>query len=82
MTQPTPLPIPKSAADDAKQRAIRAYLTGLGAAVLTSTLPLLDAAANNIHWSTAWWIAIGNTLVQPAVHAAITYVARHVAPPQ
>lgn len=81
MTGPQPLPVPKSASDDARQRAIRTWAGGLIAAVLLAVLPILDAAAGNIEWSTAWWVALGNALVSPAVGAAVSYVLRHLAPP-
>jgi heme/copper-type cytochrome/quinol oxidase subunit 4 len=81
MSQPTPLPIPKSAVDDAKQRALRTWAGGLIVAILLAVLPVLDAAAGNIQWSSAFWVALGNAVVTPAVSAAVSYVQRHLSPP-
>lgn len=81
MSRPTPLPVPKSATDDARQRAIRSYVGGLIVAVLGAVVPILEAAAGNIQWSKAWWIALGITVASPALHAAASYVMRHLAPP-
>jgi hypothetical protein len=82
MSQPTPLPVPKSASDDARQRAIRSYLGGLLVAVLAAVLPILQAAAGDIEWSSAWWLALLNAVASPALYAVVAYVGRHVAPPQ
>lgn len=81
MSRPTPLPIPKSADDDARQRAVRTWVGGIIASVLLAVLPVLDAAAGNIEWSTAWWVALGNAVLAPAVSAVVSYVLRHLAPP-
>jgi hypothetical protein len=81
MSRPNPLPVPKSAADDARQRAVRSYLGGLIVAVLGSAVPILEAAAGDLQWSRAWWIALGITVASPALHAAAAYVLRHLAPP-
>ena len=81
MSRPTPLPIPKSATDDARQRAIRSYLGGLIVAVAADVVPILEASAGNLQWSRAWWIALGITVASPALHAAAAYVLRHLAPP-
>jgi heme/copper-type cytochrome/quinol oxidase subunit 4 len=81
MSRPTPLPVPKSATDDAKQRAIRSYLGGLVVAVLVAILPLAEAGAGHISWTLAWWAAFGNALLSPALAAGASYVMRHLAPP-
>lgn len=81
MSQPNRLPTPKSAAADARQRAVRTWAGGLIVAVLLAVLPVLDAAAGNIQWSTAWWVALGNAVITPAVSAIVSYILRHLAPP-
>jgi heme/copper-type cytochrome/quinol oxidase subunit 4 len=81
MTQPNPLPVPKSDRDDARQRALRTWVGGLIVAVLLATLPVVDAAAGNIQWSTAWWVALLNAVITPAVSAAVSFALRHLAPP-
>lgn len=81
MTTPTPLPVPKSAQADARQRAIRSYLGGLLVAVLAAVVPIVQAALGHVEWSSAWWLALLNAVLSPALYAVVAYVGRHLAPP-
>ena len=78
---PTPALTPAAVKADAKNRAVRSYLQGLGVAVLFAALPIAQASLGDIHWSVAWWIALGNAVASPALLAGASYVMRHLSPP-
>jgi hypothetical protein len=83
MTTPVPpVPAEPAAPVPAPSRlALRAYLLGLVAAVLAAVVPLAQASLGDVHWSAAWWTAVGIALVVPALTAALHYLAEHKFPP-
>ena len=81
MSRPTRLPVPKSATDDARQRAIRSYVGGLLVAVLAAVVPIVQAALGDVQWSSAWWLALLNAVLSPALYAVVAYVGRPLKPP-
>lgn len=78
---PVPLPIPAPASVDAKSRAWRTLVQGATVSVAAAVVPVALAASGTIHWTGAWWAALGVTCGQTALTAGLSYVARHVVPP-
>lgn len=73
-TSMTPLP----AVADAKNRAARSVLQGLGVDVLVAGLPLLYDAATGWDgsFSAAYWTLVGVSLMKTAAVATVAYVMR------
>jgi hypothetical protein len=73
--------IPLSALSDARQRALRVYLTGLLIDVAGTAVTALVAYLGVIHWTREYWVAAGALTLRTAIHAAVVYVARYAVPP-
>jgi len=75
--------IPPSTDVDAKNRAFRTFVQGLGVDVVSATalavVPML--AGSDFAWSRAYWLAVAGLAGKTAVLSAVSYVARKVAPP-
>lgn len=74
--------VPPATGADARNRAVRTFLQGLGAAVLASVTPVVLAASGQIHWTREWWLLEAGAVGFAAVTGALSYVTRYTHPPQ
>jgi len=76
--------VPPSARDDARNRAYRTFVQGLlvdvAAGVVLAVGPAL--AGEHFAWSAPYWTAIGLLAAKTAVQTGVSYVGRHLVPPQ
>ena len=72
-----------SAEADAKNRAFRTFVQGLGTDVVVAVVlavgPALAGA--DFAWSADYWTAIGLLTAKTVVLSAVSYVSRKVVPP-
>ena len=54
---------------------------GLLVAVLAAVVPIVQAALGDVQWSSAWWLALLNAVLSPALYAVVAYVGRPLKPP-
>lgn len=66
---------------DARNRAVRTFVHGLIFDVLVALVAAVSATVGGIEWTRTYWLALGLLLAKTAVQAAISYAARHIAPP-
>lgn len=81
MNQPyVPLP---AAQRDARNRALRTFVQGVGTDVVASAaLAILPAlTGSDFAWSGTYWAAVGLLAAKTAVITLVSYVARLKAPP-
>lgn len=76
-----PLPTPKDARADARQRALRTFIQGLGATVVTTGTAWIVTNATGIEWTKAGVIVASVALGQTVATAVLSYVGRFLAPP-
>lgn len=69
-------------AADARNRALRTFLWGLAIDVTFALSSVLGVAMGEIHWTKAYWLALGGLLLKTALTAAVSYAMRHLAPPK
>jgi hypothetical protein len=79
MTNPLPTPLPKK--QDAINRAVRTFIAGLWVDVATAVVGALVLMLGDVHWTKAWWVALGILLLKTAGTAAVSYVRRFLSPP-
>ncbi len=72
---------PLSAEDDARNRALRTFVQGLGLDVAVALSVFLAASFTDIQWTREYWVALGLTAARTVLLAAVSYVARKVVPP-
>lgn len=73
--------LPATAAVDARNRAFRTFVQGLGIDVLIAVLLVLVPAVAGLEWSVAWWAALGLAAARSALGAGVAYLARMFVPP-
>jgi hypothetical protein len=66
---------------DARSRALRTLAQGLALDVAAAVVAILAAALADVHWTRAWWTALGLLIVKTAIQTGVAYVARRVLPP-
>ena len=66
----------------ARNRALRTFVQGLALDAGAAAAAVLAAGLADVHWTRAWWIALGLLTLKTVVHAAAAYVAARVAPPK
>lgn len=77
----TPLPVPKSAAADARNRAVRTLVIGLLVDAGTAAALVLAAQLPDVHWTRAWWSGLGLLVAGTIAKSVASYIGRKVAPP-
>ena len=73
--------VPRTAAEDARVRALRTLMWGLMVDVFTATGAVLLDQAGEIKWERAYWIALSAMLAKTAVQTALAWAGRHIFPP-
>ena len=67
---------------DAKNRAWRTLVQGLGVDVVGAVLALLSTQLVDVRWTRAFWLALGAMVVKTIVQTVVAYISRHlIAPP-
>lgn len=66
---------------DAKNRAWRTLVQGLGVDVVGAVLALLSTQLVDIRWTRAFWLALAAMLVKTVIQTVVAYVTRHLVPP-
>lgn len=66
---------------DARNRAWRTFLQGLGIDIGTGLLVTLASAFNMIEWSWAFWAALGLLLAKTLLQSLVASIMRRVIPP-
>lgn len=61
---------------DAKNRAWRTFVQGLGLDVLVAVTLVAMTAFTNIEWTKEYWIALGLTLAKSILQAVASYFMR------
>ncbi len=74
-------PAPEAVAADARNRALRTFVQGLGIDLLAAVCIVLLPAVSSIEWTSAYWLALGASVARSLVQALVSYVARFVVPP-
>jgi hypothetical protein len=75
------LPIPTPASVDARNRAARTLAQGLLLDVGAAAAAVAATGLADVHWTRAWWVALGLLVVKTALQAAVSYAARKLVPP-
>lgn len=78
---PIPIPIPPSTVADARSRAVRTFLQGLGLDVAVAVTSGLAVALGDVHWTRAWWALQVGLLAKTAAQTAVAYLHRRLGPP-
>jgi hypothetical protein len=78
----TPLPVPPSAAADAKNRAWRTLAQSLGVDVLAALVVALTPVLGNLHWDKSYWLLVAGLAGRSVVTAVVAWAARKVLPPK
>jgi hypothetical protein len=75
---------PPSATVDARNRAWRTFVQGLGVDVALSGAGALTIAmtAPEFAWSKAYWVGVGLAVAKTVLTTATAYVSRKLKPPQ
>ena len=66
---------------DAMNRALRTFVQGLAVDTAAAVTLVLTAQLGDLHWTRAWWAALGVLLVKTAVSTAVAYASRRLKPP-
>lgn len=76
--------VPPSTAADARNRAFRTFVQGLGldvaAAVVLSVGP--SVAGADFAWTRAYWATVGLLAAKTAIQSVVSYLARKWFPPR
>ncbi|MEO3923021.1 hypothetical protein ABGB07_03945 [Micromonosporaceae bacterium B7E4] len=75
--------VPASASADARNRAFRTFVQGLGTDVIGATaLAVVPAlSGSDFAWSGQYWTAVGLLAAKTAILTVVSYVARKTVPP-
>lgn len=66
---------------DARNRAWRTLLQGLGIDVAVAVVAVLTPLLTNIEWTAAFWAGVAALVGKSVVQAIVAFVARKVVPP-
>lgn len=66
---------------DARNRAWRTLLQGLGIDVAAALVLVLAPALSSVEWTPAYWQALGLLAAKSVLQAVVAFVARKVVPP-
>lgn len=66
---------------DARNRAWRTLLQGLGIDVAVAVAAVLMPLVTNIEWTQAFWTGVAALVGKSVVQAVVAFVARKVVPP-
>ncbi|WIM97713.1 hypothetical protein ACTOB_001261 [Actinoplanes oblitus] len=72
---------PSQVAADARNRAFRTFVQGLGVDLAVAVVLALAASAGDLAWTRAYWATVGTLLAKTALTTAAAYVMRIYAPP-
>lgn len=61
---------------DARDRAWRTFIQGLGIDVTIAVTLVLVVAFKDIEWTPTYWIALGSSLGRTILQSAVAYVMR------
>lgn len=75
------LPVPSDASTDARNRAFRTLVQGLGLDVLVAVGAVLATTLGGATWTKEYWIGLAGLLAKSAVTAIVSYFARKYLPP-
>lgn len=67
---------------DAKNRAWRTFLQGVGIDVAVSLVLFLYAATTDLQWTKMYWIILGLAFAKTLIQSAISSVMRRLVPPK
>lgn len=62
--------------EDAKDRAWRTFLQGLGIDVAIAVTVVLALAFTDIQWTAEYWFALGGSLGRTVLQSGVAYVMR------
>lgn len=68
--------------DDAKSRAWRTVMVGLGIDVATGLVLVLLPLVSNIEWTEAYWITLGSLAAKSVLQAVVSYFFRLLVKPK
>jgi hypothetical protein len=66
---------------DARNRAFRTFVQGLGVDVGTAVCLALSVGLTDVRWTSAFWAALALSVGKTVVTSAVSYVARKALPP-
>jgi uncharacterized membrane protein YcjF (UPF0283 family) len=66
---------------DARNRAWRTLLQGLGIDVAVALVAVLTPLLTNVEWTQAFWTGVAALAAKSVVQALVAFVARKVVPP-
>ena len=66
---------------DARNRAWRTLLQGLGIDVAAALVVVLTPALTTVEWTPVYWTTLGLLAAKSIVQAVVAFVARKVVPP-
>ena len=61
---------------DARNRALRTLVQGLGYDVATAVVLVLVATVGDLQWTRAYWLTLGLAVAKSVVVSAVSYFAR------
>lgn len=67
---------------DAKDRAWRTFLQGLGIDVSVSLVLFLYAATSDLQWTKAYWAVLGLAFAKTLIQSAVASLMRRLVPPK
>lgn len=67
---------------DARNRAWRTLVQGLGYDVATAVVLVLVATVGDLQWTRAYWITLGLAVAKSAVLSGVAYFARLLVKPK
>lgn len=73
--------LPATVEVDARNRAWRTFVQGLGIDVLAAVVVTLLPMVTVLEWSLAWWLALGLAVSRSALGALVAYLARKLVTP-
>lgn len=74
-------PVPAAVRTDAKHRAYRTVLQGLGIDVAVGVVLVLSTAVADIHWTREYWVLLGLSLAKTVIQTVVAYFMRLLVPP-
>jgi len=77
MTAPTSAPN----RSDARNRAWRSLLQGLGIDVAVAVVLVMSTAVTNLEWSRGFWVTLSLSLAKTVIQSIVAYFMRLLVPP-
>lgn len=67
---------------DARMRAFRVLLWGLGFDVAGAVVVVLLASVNSLQWTREYWVALGLSVAKSAIVSGVAYLGRLLLKPK